>query len=333
MVRKLLMYLVLALAALVIVGSVAYMIIDCSRSHVRVSLLEQKTSRSLSALERAKAALREKIRTEVRKKDAKAAKKGAEAVATRKEKSKKFRKSVQRFVLGRADALSLPASYWNDCQMPREDPSEEDQEIIDLAGESASEEDLDTAAEVAEAAKKSADPRARLAAVEMLSALGKVGMADLTEFLTDPHPEVANLAADRYELEVQNVVNDADRTELVKIGLLAISDTDMLRSMVGTLQMTSDELLIIQTVADVMREGSKAQREAVKETYESTTGEPWTGEAAAEKWLQENYEPVPPDEPDEEDEPEEETQEESEEDISGDETLDNTDENEYGENT
>ena len=331
MIRKLLTYLVLALAALVIVGSVAYMIIDGSRSHARVSRLERKTFQSLSALERAKAALREKIRTEVRKKDAKAAKKGAEAVAARKEKSKKFRKSVQRFVLGRADALSLPASYWNDCQMPREDPSEEDQEIIDLAGESASEEDLDTAAEVAEAAKKSADPRARLAAVEMLSALGKVGVADLTEFLTDPHPEVANLAADRYELEVQNVVNDMDRTELVKIGLLAISDTDMLRSMVGTLQMTSDELLIIQTVADVMREGNKAQREAVMEAYESTTGEPWTGEAAAEKWLQENYEP-PPKVPEDEDEPEEEPDDAETGDGAGEEESDDTNEEEQGVN-
>lgn len=311
MVRKMLTYLIVALAAIVVVGSVAYMILDSSRSHGRVGKLEGKTLRSLTALERAKAALRERIREEVRKEDARSAKNGAETIAARKEKSKKFRKAAQRFVLGRADGLSLPESYWKAAQMPREDPTAEDQEIIDLAGESASEEDLDTAAEVAEAAKKSADPRARLAAVEMLSALGKVGLADLTEFLTDPHPEVANLAADRYELEIQNVENDADRTELAKIGLLAISDTDMLRSMVGTLQMTSDELLIIQTVADVMREGSRAQREAVKDAYESTTGEPWTGEAAAEKWLQENYEPPPQDEPEEEYEPE--AQEDSDE--------------------
>ncbi len=100
--------------------------------------------------------------------------------------------------------------------MPTGDPTEQDQEIIDLAGESASEEDLETAAEVTGAALQSKDPRARLAAVEMLSALGRVGISDLCEFLTDEHPEVANLAADRYELEVQNVVNDADRTELVK---------------------------------------------------------------------------------------------------------------------
>lgn len=177
--------------------------------------------------------------------------------------------------------------------MPTGDPTEQDQEIIDLAGESASEEDLETAAEVTGAALQSKDPRARLAAVEMLSALGRVGISDLCEFLTDEHPEVANLAADRYELEVQNVVNDADRTELVKIGLLSITDEDKLRSMVGALQMTSDDLLIVQTVADVMREGNKAQRNAACEAYEFTTGEPWTGEEAAEKWLQTNY--VPPD--------------------------------------
>lgn len=328
MIRKVLLCIVLALAAFVIAWSIVYVVSDSARSHARIDKLERKTARSLTALERAKAAVREKIRTELRKEDAKAAQKGEAVVKAREEKSKKFRKAAQRFVLGRADGLSLPDSYWKDSAMPREDPTPEDQEIIDLAGESASEEDLDTAAEVAEAAKKSADPRARLAAVEMLSALGKVGIADLSEFLTDSHPEVANLAADRYELEVQNVVNDAERTELVKIGLLAITDTDMLRSMVGTLQLTSDELLIIQTVADVMREGNKAQRDAVKEAYESTTGEPWTGEEAAEKWLQENYEPVPPEEPDEEDEPD--SGEEAVDDGSGEEEFDDTNEEEQG---
>lgn len=325
MIRKALSYLVLVLAGLVVVGSIGYAVLDRSRSRAKVGKFEEKASRSLTALERAKAKLREKIRAELRKEDAKAAEKGKEAVEARKEKSKKFRQTARRFVLGGSGGVSVSASYWKESEMPREDPTPEDQEIIDLAGESASEEDLDTAAEVAEEAKKSADPRVRLAAVEMLSALGKVGLVDLSDFLADGHPEVANLAADRYELEVQNVVNDADRTELVKIGLLAITDADMLRSMSATLQMTSDELLIVQAVADVMREGSKAQREAVMEAYESTTGEPWTGEAAAEKWLQENYEPP--------DEPEEDDADASADagDAGEDEEFDDNNDNEYGE--
>ena len=97
MVRKALTYLVLALAVVAVVGSVAYVVFDSSRSHARVSGLERKTSRSLSALERAKAALREKIREEVRKEEAKAVKKGAKTIAARKEKSKKYLFELAKF--------------------------------------------------------------------------------------------------------------------------------------------------------------------------------------------------------------------------------------------
>ena len=295
---KIVSYAVIAIAGLSIVVCISYVVLDSTRSRKNIRHLEVATERSVTALEKAKTALREKIRLELKKEDAKRSEK---AVVAGKERSKKLRTAVRRKFFGGDSGFTMSRAYWKSTEMPKGDPVAADQEIIDLAGESASEEDLDTAAEVTEAALKSEDPRARLAAVEMLSALGKVGLADLCEFLTDEHPEVANLAADRYELEVQNVVNDADRTELVKIGLLAISDEDKLQSMVGTLQMTSDELLIIQVVADVMREGSKAQRAAVREAYEGTTGEPWTGEAAAEKWLKENYEPPPEsEEPDEE---------------------------------
>lgn len=307
--RKFISSAVVTIAGLCIVASIAYVVLDSRRSRQSIRRLEVATERSASALERAKTALREKIRSELKAADVQ--KDVKEAKANR-ERSKKLRAAVRRRFFGASSGLRMSRAEWQAREMPEGDLSELDQEIIDLAGESASEEDLETAAEVTEAALKSKDPRARLAAVEMLSALGKVGIADLCEFLTDEHPEVADLAADRYELEAQNVDNDADRTELVRIGLLAITNEDKLRSMVGTLQMTSDELLIIQTVADVMREGNKAQREAVQEAYEFTTGEPWTGEEAAGKWLQENYEPPEESDPsDEESESNEEDQEDN----------------------
>lgn len=292
--RKFISCSVVTIAGLCVIASIVYVVLDSVRSRQSLRRFEAATERSVSALERAKSELREKIRMELKAADAK---KGENEAKTNKERSKKLRNAVRRRFFGVSSGITMSRSEWQAREMPDDDPGEIDQEIIDLAGESASEEDLETAAEVTEAALKSKDPRARLAAVEMLSALGKVGIADLCEFLTDEHPEVADLAADRYELEVQNVEKDADRTELVKIGLLAITDANKLQSMIGTLQMISDDLLVVQTVADVMREGNKVQREAVCEAYEFTTGEPWAGEEAAEKWLQKNYEP-PEDEPD-----------------------------------
>jgi len=284
------------LAGLVVLGSIGFAVLDGRKRIDRTADYREVAKTNERALAQAKAVAREKMRDELRKREKELAREeGEEAVLKRKAQAERRRAVVRRRLFG-SSAAHVSAAYMKASEMPTGEPTEEDQEIIDLAGESASEVDLDTAAEVAEAALKSQDPRARIAAVEMLSALGEVGLVDIGEFLTDKHPEVANLAADRWELGVQNVMDDAERTALVKVGLLAITDEDQLRSMVGTLMLTTDELLVIRTVTDVMRDGERVQREAVKSAYESVTGEPWKDEKTAEAWLQANYTPPEPDE-------------------------------------
>jgi len=292
--NKIVTYSIVAVAGLAVLGCVGYVIWDSCRSHRQVAAYAKITQRNESALAKAKAAAREAVRAELRKREKELEKeKGAEAVRQQKILAQKRREATYHRFLG-GGGFKLTAQYAEASRMPKGDPTAEDQEIIDVAGELLTETDLETAADVAEAALKSEDPRVRIAAVEMLSAMGDVGLADIGEFLTDSHPEVANLAAERWELGVQDIVNDAERTALVKVGLLAITDEDQLRSMVGTLEMTSDELLIIQTVADGMRDGRKVQCDAVKVAYENLTGEPWKDEKAAEAWLKENYTPPEP---------------------------------------
>jgi len=296
---------IISVTSLVVLGCLGFAVWDGFRSHRQSFEYEKVAQRNEKALEAAKAAAREVVRAELRKREKALEKeRGAEAVRNREEQARQRRAATYRRFFGGGE-FKLTPLYAEACKMPEGAPSSEDQEIIDLAGDLLTETDLDTAADVTEAALKSADPRARIAAVEMLSAMGDVGLADIAEFLTDSHPEVANLAADRWELGVQDVMDEGERTALVKVGLLAITDTDQLRSMVGTLLLTTDELLVIQTVADVMRDGRKVQREAVREAYENVTGEPWKDEATAEAWLRENYTPPEPDEPseDEDDEP------------------------------
>lgn len=292
-------YGVIVLAAIIFIGTMAYTIWDSLKSGDEMTEIEQGNVRTRKALAQALGVAREKVRADIRKKDEQVRKEGGDAAAkARAAEAERRRTAVRRMFFG-GGGFTMTAAYRKACEMPEGDPTPEDQEIIDLAADSSSEADLDTAAEVTQAALASKDPRARIAAVEMLSALGEVGLADIGEFLTDPHPEVANLAADRWELGVQDIMDEATRTSLVKVGLLAITDEDQLRSMTGTLLMANDELLIIQTVADVMRDGRKEQRDAVKSAYETITGETWKNEEEAEKWLQANYEPPPADDPEE----------------------------------
>jgi len=294
--NKAVTYGIIILSGIIVLGCIGYAVWDGCRSGRQSARYEKIVQRNEKALAVAKAAAREAVRAELRKREKELEKeRGAEAVRQQKIRAQKRRAATQRRFLG-GGGFKLTPLYAQACKMPEGDPSSEDQEIIDLAGELLTEADLDTAADVTEAALKSEDPRARKAAVEMLSAMGEVGLVDIGEFLTDSHPEVANLAADRWELGVQDIMNEEERTALVKVGLLAVTDTDQLRSMVGTLLLTTDELLVVQTVADVMRDGQKVQRDAVRAAYENVTGEPWKDEAAAEAWLQKNYTPPVPEE-------------------------------------
>ncbi len=170
----------------------------------------------------------------------------------------------------------------------------EEREILDIADEAVCDHDLETAQDVAAEALKSKDPRVRLRAVEMLSEFGEAGLPELADFLKDPHGEVANLAADRFELGTQEVENDDERVAIAKLGALSIDDPDRLLSMMGTLTMATDQLQIVSALADIIRDGSPAQINAAKEAYESETGEEWSGLEAADKWLQENYTPPEP---------------------------------------
>ena len=215
---------------------------------------------------------------------------------------------------------------------PTGEMTETDQEIVDVAQEASDMRDFETVKDVADAALKSEDPRARLRAVETLGSFGEIALPYLADFLLDGHSEVANMAADRFELGAQDLRYESERVAIAKLGMMSISDEDRLRSMAATLRMSNDRLAIIAALSDVILDGNKAQRAAAKEAYELETGEEWVDLDAADKWLQENYEPVPPEEPDEEDGPEEDVQDEMDEDESEYEELDNTDENEYGEN-
>jgi len=287
-------YVMLSVAGLLVAGILGYAVVDSMHSGEEVEELGRETQRYEAALKTAREAARQEVRKRLQKERA-----AFEAVAD--EEMRRERTEVRRrrnrargrifgmFAAGR----QFSEAYMKACEMPKEAPGELDQEIINLSDVAASEEDLDTAAEVAAAALESQDPRARFAAVEMLSGLGDAGLLDISEFLADPHPEVANFAAERWDLGIQNICDDVERTKLVKVGLLSITDEDQLRAMSGTLLLATDEALVVNTVIDVMRDGLPEQRTAVREAYEFVTGEKWTTEKAAAAWLAENYTPPP----------------------------------------
>lgn len=316
-------------AILVVIASLVVIVVSSSQSGERIEKSRRrylKYERMLKdAREEAKRLAQQEVEKSIRK----------QTEERLRQPGKKAKRFVVREPSGIEKLLGRGKSdkRYSSEAFPTEEMNGTDREIVDVAQEASDERDFATVRDVADAALKSKDPRVRLRAVETLGSFGEKALPQLADFLLDAHSEVANLAADRFELGAQDLKYESERVAIAKLGMMSITDEDRLRSMAATLRMSNDRLAIISALSDVILDGNKAQRAAAKEAYELETGEPWVDLDAADKWLQENYEPVPPEEPDEEDEAEEDVQDETDEEESVDEELDNTDENEYGENT
>ena len=286
---KLGMLVMLAIACSCIVGMLGYAIYSTAKSRSRIENSQYRYLAAQKRMENARELAKRQAREEV-------AKHGRKATPEQQRKATMVKARHRPKVNPLARLLGSPrnratAVRGKPTDMPDRPLTSEEQEILDVADEAVSDHDLETAQDVAAEALKSKDPRVRLRAVEMLTGFGEAGLPELADFLRDPHGEVANLAADRFELGVQEVENDAERVAIAKLGVLTVDDPDKLMSMMGTLTMATDSLQIVSALADIIRDGSAAQVQAAKEAYESETGEEWAGLEAADKWLQENYDP------------------------------------------
>ena len=288
---------ILALAGLCIVGTLGYVVCSSMESHARIEKSRLRYLTAQKRMENAREVAKRMARAEV-------AKHGKKATAEQRHKAAvikaRHRPKVHPLDLLLGSTRNRATEVTGKpTKFPEGRFTKAEQEILDVADEAVDEHDLATAQDVAAEALKSGDARIRLRAVEVLTEFGEAGLPELADFLTDRHGEVANLAADRFELGVQEIEDDAERVAVAKLGVLTVDDPDKLASMMGTLTMATDSLEVISALADIIRDGSPAQIRAAKEAYESETGEEWSGLEAADRWLQENYDPPEEEEPDE----------------------------------
>lgn len=291
--------LVLTIGLLVtfLIAVAGFLIYDAQVSRERIQKSRGRYLVAKARIEGARELAQQEARAEV-------AKHGKKATVEQKQRAHKIRESKRKNLKGpRRFFTNLHPGRVSRSGKPTDFPDREftveEREILEVADEAVSDADLETAKDLAAEALKSEDPRIRLRAVEALTEFGEAGLPEMADFLTDGHEEVANLAADRFELGVQEIEDDTERVAVAKLGLLTVEDEDKLCSLAGTLRLATDSKLVISALADVIRDGSKMQADAAKEAYQEETGEEWKGVEAADKWLQENYEPPEPEEAEE----------------------------------
>ena len=172
----------------------------------------------------------------------------------------------------------------------------EDQKIMSAAAAAIEKDDLEVARSLAESALASSNAELRAAVVDALGWFGEDAMAELTPFMSDRDPEVAEAAVSHWKDALQEIDEDGMKAGVVEMSLKALADKELLEDVADEL-IGIDELAAIQVIANVIEDGgSAAASAAVQEVYDNITGEKWSGVDAAEAWLQENYTPDEEDE-------------------------------------
>ena len=166
---------------------------------------------------------------------------------------------------------------------------EEEQQLDDIH-EALNNEDLDAAIKLAEAAQKAKNPEIRMAMVETLGWLGARALPELTPFLGDPDEDVVFEATAQWQSALYEIEDDKEKCSIISMALKALTDEETLDEIASELN-GMDELLSLGVIVDVLDNGTVAGKKAVKNAYETVTGEEWTDINAAEAWLEENYQP------------------------------------------
>lgn len=170
-----------------------------------------------------------------------------------------------------------------------------DQKIMAAAAAAIEQDDLEGARSLAEQALKSDNAELKEMVVDALGWFGEEAMAELTPFMSDANEEVAEAAADHWKNALQEISDDGEKAGVVERSLKSLRNKDMLEDVADEL-IGMDEVVALQVLANVIEGDNKAAVDAARETYETITGEKWSGVDAAEKWLQENYTPPDDDE-------------------------------------
>ena len=212
---------------------------------------------------------------------------------------KTSRPKPKKGVVGRPNSFAAgnPDGVYRDSDgKPYPEP---DQKIMAAADAAIDEDDLDLARSLAEQALASNNKELREMVVDALGWFGEEAMSELTPFMSDPDEDVAEQATSHWKDALQEVSDDGTKAGIVEMSLNALKNKEILEDVANEL-MDIDELAALQVIVNVMEGGNDAATEALREVYDSITGEEWTGVDAAEDWLQKNYTP-PEDDDDEKD--------------------------------
>lgn len=153
-------------------------------------------------------------------------------------------------------------------------------------------EDLNLAIACAEKAQSCAIAEIRQSMVDTLGWFGGKALPELTPFLVDEDEDVRENAKNEWTMALADINDDEEKIGIVERAMGVLRDEDALED-ISDEYIGVDEKLAVESLARIIASGGSEEGVAkAKETYEFVTGDEWTGEEEAARWIAEEYEPT-----------------------------------------
>lgn len=144
-------------------------------------------------------------------------------------------------------------------------------------------EDFSAVTKFANQARTATSKEVRGQAVEALGWFGKRAIADLTPFMGDADPEVADDAQRAWEQALSEIDDDTVKLEYLNTVMSTMNEREMLDAVAMNYHSVADEAAAVESLIGIIGQGGTAG-EVAKETYEFITGEEWKSRDAALTW-------------------------------------------------
>lgn len=147
-------------------------------------------------------------------------------------------------------------------------------------------EDFEGVKAMVDAALQSDSAEVRQHAVDALGWFDQKAIADLTKFLSDKDPDVAQSAFNHWDSAIDMVENESFKLSVAKEAMKSLKDPDMLENVATKLKSADDEPAAVDAIMDILRsvKADSAAATSAKEAYEFVTGEEFTSVGAAALW-------------------------------------------------
>ena len=165
-------------------------------------------------------------------------------------------------------------------------PTAKDRETAKKIQDALDNEDLAGVKAMVDAALQSDSSEVRQHAVDALGWFDQKAIADLTKFLSDKDPDVAQSAFNHWDSAIDMVENESFKLTVAKEAMKSLKDPDMLENVATKLKSADDEPAAVDAIMDVLRsvKPDSAAATSAKEAYEFVTGEEFTTVGAATLW-------------------------------------------------